>query len=106
MKAWIAAAALAVFATPALAEDQAQEGQARAVPVSYLDLDIEHADDAQALLSRLRYAATRACEVSAEVRPGPALRRRVEECRSAALDEAVAQADSAEVTRLHSEQRR
>jgi UrcA family protein len=107
MKRMILAVAmvLAMGAAPALAKDDTS-AEARAVPVSYSDLDVSQTSDAQALLSRLRNAAMRACEVSATSRPAPSLRRAIEECRSATLDSAVADANSTEVSRLHSEQRR
>lgn len=90
----------------ALAEPQTPAPNERAVPVRYTDLDLSQRADAEALLSRLRYAAMRACEVNAVSRPGPRLRRAIEECRTAALDDAVDDAGSTELSQLHSEQRR
>jgi UrcA family protein len=107
MKRMILAAAmvLALGAAPALAKEDTS-AEARPVPVNYSDLDVSQTSDAQALLSRLRNAAMRACEVNASARPGPSLRRAIEECRAATLDDAVQTANSAEVSRLHSEQNR
>ncbi len=103
MKRFVIATVLAisVSASPVLAEEARHNQDARLVTVSHSDLDLSRADDAASLLSRLRYAATRACEVEGVRSESPALRRAVEQCRTDAVAEAVAQINSPPLTRLH-----
>ena len=113
MKRFFAAALLfgALGASPALADQVATTGaetsaQERLIVVQHGDLDLSQQDDAAALLSRLRYAAMRACEVSAIERPGASLRRQIRQCQDAALGEAVAETNAPAVAQLYSEQQR
>jgi UrcA family protein len=97
--------AAALLASPALAQSMESEAPARAVPVSYADLDLSQTADAQTLLQRLRYAATAACEQNAAAQGNARLERAIEQCRTEALDSAVAQLDQPELTRLHAARR-
>jgi UrcA family protein len=97
---------LAMGAAGAAAEDLlpgavAVSDNDRAVPVRYADLDLSRADDAAALLSRLRSAAGRACAIDEVRRPGAALSRAMQDCREEAVARAVAQLNSPELTRLY-----
>jgi UrcA family protein len=96
--------AAALMATPAMAQSVKED--ARAVPVSYADLDLTQAADAQLLLQRLRYAASAACEQNAAAQGNARLERAIDQCRTDALDSAVAQLDQPELTRLYVAQRR
>lgn len=91
-------------ASPALAQQQpaqAQTDDARAVPVRFTDLDLNQTRDAQAMLSRLETAATRACAVTETDRLNASARRAVDECRQDAVHHAVARIAAPELTRLH-----
>lgn len=96
---------LCLAATPALAQTAPETDAARAIPVGYADLDLNQPADAAALLSRLRYAASAACERSEIAQPGPSTRRAIESCRAQALESAVTQLDQPELTRLYLAQR-
>jgi UrcA family protein len=95
-----AATILVLGAGAALAEDAAQ---ARVIPVQYADLDLSRTEDAAALLSRLRYATTRACEAELVTQPSSAERRAFRTCRDGALARAVAALGAPELTRLYTE---
>ncbi|HRP12147.1 MAG TPA: UrcA family protein [Terricaulis sp.] len=95
--------AAVLFAAPALAQTGSE---ARAVPVSYADLDLTRTGDAQTLLNRLRYAAEASCTQVAAAQGNPRLDRAIARCTTDALDSAVAQIDRAELSRLHAAQRR
>lgn len=101
--ALLSACVFAFGAASALA--QPNDGEARAVPVRYADLDLSQTEDAQSLLSRLRYAAMRACAAEMQNQEGPAARRAIAECRDSAVAAAVAQIGETELTRLHQAQR-
>ncbi|MEZ5994308.1 MAG: UrcA family protein [Hyphomonadaceae bacterium] len=100
------AAGFALMASAGVAAAQGQDAPAQAISVNYEDLDLNRTEDAASLLSRLRYAAMRACEVDAMQRPGPAARRAINECRNAALEQAVADANEPELARLYAERQR
>jgi len=95
--------AAALFAAPALAQTGSE---ARAVPVSYADLDLTRTGDAQTLLNRLRYAAAASCTQIAAAQGNTRLNRAITQCSDEALDTAVAQIDRPELSRLHAAQRR
>ncbi|MGE0596910.1 MAG: UrcA family protein [Hyphomonadaceae bacterium] len=99
----LSACVLMLGAASAMA--QPNDGEARAVPVRYADLDLNNSSDAQSMLSRLRYAAMRACAAEMQNQEGPGARRAIAECRDSAVEAAVAQIDEAELTRLHQAQR-
>lgn len=111
MKHFVLAAvfALALGAQPAAANevmmtalgDDAPQ-QARARPVSYSDLDVSRDADAATLMSRLRYAAMRVCEIKETEQLQPAARRNERNCRADSLASAVADVRSPALSRLHS----
>jgi UrcA family protein len=107
MKSLILAAAMALTAFPAAADEirAADSSHARAVSVRYADLDLSRTEDAEALLSRLTFATTRACAVDETARPNSSARRAAAACREAALSEAVARLDAPELTRLYADRR-
>lgn len=96
----------ALLVAPAFAQASGSSDRVRAVPVRYADLDLSRTDGASALMSRLRRAATTACEPVQPPRLGPAARRAVERCRTEALNAAVAEVDEPVFTRLYEERRR
>lgn len=101
-----AALFLAAGVATAAAEDAVQDADSRAVPVNFADLDLDRSADAASLLSRLRYATMRACDVDELSRLSPSTRRAVEACRNEALAEAVAKIDNPELTRIYASERR
>jgi len=94
--------AAAMLSAPAFAQTA---DQARAVPVSYADLDLSQTADAQTMLQRLRYAAQASCERNAAAQGNPRLERAIAQCREEALESAVAQLDQPELTRVYATQR-
>lgn len=84
----------------ALGNDAPQEARAR--PVSYSDLNVAQAEDAALLMSRLRYAAMRVCEIKETEQLQPAARRNERTCRAESLASAVADVDSPALRQLHS----
>lgn len=105
LRGFVAAAVLgAMIAAPASAREASASDQARAIPVNYADLDLQQSTDAEALFSRLRYAASRACEAQFS-QPGPAARRAIAACEAQALDAAVTRLNQPELTRLHASAR-
>jgi len=100
------ALALALGATPVIAKEaQDAAPAARVVPVSYSGLDLNQTGDAASMLSRLQNGAARACAVDEVRQQSAVLRRAIEQCREAALAEAVTRANSPELTRLYEAQR-
>lgn len=97
--------AVALLATPALAQSAQDDARARATPVSYADLDLSQPEDAATLLQRLRNAAAASCEQNAAAQGNPRLERAIAQCRDEALSSAVAQLDQPELTRLHASRR-
>lgn len=95
-----------LVAAPALAQPQNDDAAARAVPVSYADLDLSQEADAQTLLRRLRQAANAACESHLAASSNARLTRAIAQCREDALTYAVARLDHPELTRLHRAERR
>lgn len=100
----VAAALGAAVSAPVSAKELSSADEARAIPVRYADLDLQQTSDAAALFSRLRYAASRACEAQF-AQPGPAARRAIQACEAQALEAAVTRLNQAELTRLHAAQR-
>lgn len=79
------------------AEPAAQD--ARSLSVSYGDLNVASKDGAYTLYSRLEYAARKVCAVDDLRRIGAAKEAR--DCRAAAVDRAVNDIGSANLTALH-----
>jgi len=98
--------AATLIATPALAQTTQNDGNARAIPVRYTDLDLRETTDAAALLSRLNQAASVSCEPNQAAQSNPRMRRAIDRCRQEAVALAVAQIDQEELTRLHAAARR
>lgn len=91
-----------LLVTPAFAQRaNAPSGDSRAIPVSYSDLNLTTSEDASALLSRLRQAASAACEAHEISQPSASLRRAIAKCRDDALEVAIAQLEEPELTRLY-----
>lgn len=106
MKRLVFTALLSVcLAGAAAAQGPDLAAEARAIPVQYADLDLSSARDADALLSRLRYAALRACGGDQIDRAGPATRRAIESCREQAVERAVAQLDEPALSERYAAQR-
>lgn len=109
LKSLITGAFVAVVcvAAPAQAEPQQVHvsSEARSIPVRYADLNLEQRQDAADMLSRIRYAALRACDDADIIRLGPAGRRATMECRSAAVEDAVQRVDAPQLTLLNETRR-
>jgi len=101
MKKLLAAGlSVALLAAPVWADTFAGENP-RAVPVAYQDLDLRQSQDAATMLSRLRTATARACEMRELAQPGPTARRAIRACRDDALETAIRELNEPEVTRQH-----
>lgn len=101
-----AALAVSIIAAPAAAEPFRAGANPSAVPVSYTDLDLDRADHAQTMLSRLSAASARACELRELSQRGVAARRAEEACRDETLAHVVALMNAPELTRAFEEARR
>lgn len=102
-----ALAVLALGGVAAADELRVSGDGVRTVPVQYADLNLDAREDAASMFSRLRYATLRACESSELVaNPNATERREARQCRQAALQQAVAELDAPEVTRLFAAQTR
>lgn len=91
----VATGAYAALSVPAVAAEEPTL-QRR---VSYEDLNLNQAEDAQRLYTRLRNAAKTACRI--EPAAGAAAAREMRACTQRALADAIAQIDHPALTELH-----
>ena len=98
MRTTLIAAALVFAGFAALT--QAQAGDVPQIKVPYGDLNLSSPAGAQAMLNRIRFAASRVCGGKADNRdiPGTTFYR---QCVRVAADNAVSQLDAPLVTALH-----
>lgn len=103
MKTWMLAAALALgLGATAYAEPGgARHEDAHAVSVQHAQLDLAQREDAALLLSRVRLAAARACDVPYVSRPDARLRQAIAECRADAVANTVERLNQPELTRVY-----
>jgi UrcA family protein len=97
----LAAAAALGLSGLAYAGDAPRGEEPNAVRVSHADLDLTRADDSEALLSRLSYAAQRACAAEEVTRPNAAARRAIAQCHRDAVEAALAQLGAPMPQRLY-----
>jgi len=100
MKSIIAMAVLAAGLTANLASATTVDDEARKTVVRYSDLDLSRPQDARRLYGRILGAAREVCENfrSADLQRAAIYKR----CMDKAVDDAVAQVQSAQVTALRS----
>lgn len=99
----------AVFAlavsSPVLADDTVARATdheaAHAVTVRQDGLNLDTDADAAVMLTRLRTASMRACDMPEIDQPGPALRRAIAQCRADAVARAVQELDAPRVTQAY-----
>ncbi|MDX2238406.1 MAG: UrcA family protein [Hyphomonadaceae bacterium] len=99
----------AVFAlavsSPVLADDTVARATdheaAHAVTVRQDGLNLDTDADAAVMLTRLRSASMRACDMPEIDQPGPALRRAIAQCRADAVARAVQELDAPRVTQAY-----
>lgn len=92
-----AAAALGAFvflSGPTASAEHRDSAESAPRAVATADLDLTNPEDVEALLSRLRYAAARACGGPVPDARTPKERTAYRHCRAAALQEAADQADA------------
>lgn len=101
----VVAFALATALSPAWAVERDDMATGTpALSVRHADLDLSDPLDAQAMLQRLKRAASTVCAVPEIDRPSPTLRRQMEDCKQAALADAVTALSAPAVTRLYDAQ--
>ncbi len=103
----VAAAFLAFGVVSAGARTTGEDANAQQLfSVNYEDLDLSRSEDAEMMLSRLRYASMRACEDEAVTRPHVSARRAIQECRAQAVRDAVAKINAPALHRAYAEAQR